>query len=247
MSRFEDIDNDRLIYTCNCGWVDLGHSNPKKTRRPHIGAITLWEDIQKESGTRSEYDSGFEVVYTQDMRKAGFSASETGHYFLRSNLDLNKKKSIALAIFQEISMKFETMQGSFPYKIFSSDSSFSQEDLVSNLIGFYTAVYPGVDFLKMCEPVSKAASKDVWKKFGSVGSEKNRTFEPSFKMCDDCKGKPTFPAKLQEIKAATKDEESDPPTKGVDFRNWAFMYDEKAATEAFIRKQQLRDRIGPKI
>ncbi len=25
MSNRDDIKNDRLIYTCNCGWIDLGH------------------------------------------------------------------------------------------------------------------------------------------------------------------------------------------------------------------------------
>src|SRR5262249_52361292 len=111
---------------------------------------------------------------------------------IKYGLGLNEKKAIALAIFQEVSLRFETMQGAFPYGIFSSDSSFSQEDLVSNLIGFYRALYPKVDFLALCGPVSKEASKKVWKTGGTVGSTKNRSFTPSLKACEECKGKPMF-------------------------------------------------------
>jgi hypothetical protein len=232
VSKFEDIDNDRLIYTCNCGWVDLGHANPHRTTRPHIGAITLWEDIQKETGTRSEYDDGFLVEYTQDMRKSVFSASESGFYFVKSKLPLDKKKAIALAIFREVSIKFETMQGDFPYGIFSGDSSFSQEDLVSNVIGFYRAIYPDKDFLKLCQPVSKEASKVVWNTSGSVGSEKKRDFKPLYHNCKDCPNPPVFPKELQEIKPAAKEPQANPPKKGVDFRDWAFLHDEKTAMAA---------------
>jgi hypothetical protein len=246
VSTFDDIDRGRLIYTCNCGWVDLGHANPTRTLRPHIGAVTLWEDIQKELGTRSEYDSGFLVVYSQDMVKWRLSAAETGHYFVRSRLDLKQKKAIALAIFQEISMRFETMQGSFPYGIFSGDSSFSQEDLVSNLIGFYKAVYPDIDFIGLCDPVSRESSKQVWKTSGGVGSRKNRTFKPLYKTCTDCRGAPTFPKELQEITAATKDE-AHPPTRGAAFRNWVYAHDEKTAIDNFIREHQWRMSREPKF
>jgi hypothetical protein len=123
MSRFEDIEAGRLIYTCNCGWVDLGHANPVKTTRPYVGAIALWEQVHSESGPRSEYDDGYMVTYTQDMRRWGLGASETGQYFVRYGLTPAMKRAIALAIFQELSLRFEAMQGSFPFRVFSGPSS----------------------------------------------------------------------------------------------------------------------------
>ncbi len=36
-----------LIYTCNAGWLDLGHLNPGSSR-PMIGASNLWASIKNE-------------------------------------------------------------------------------------------------------------------------------------------------------------------------------------------------------
>lgn len=239
MSKFEDIDSGRLIYSCNCGWVDLGHANPAKTKRPHIGAVALWEEIRKEQGIQSEYDDGFLLTYNQDMRKVGISATTTGDYFIKYRLEEATKKSIALTIFQEVSMKFETMQGDFPYGLFT-DSGFSQEDLVSNLIGFYRALNPDLNVLSLCSPVSKEASKEVWKQSGSVGSNKNVSFLPAFKPCKECTGKPTFPAVLQSITPATKELPKTPPDKGVQFRDWNINFDQRT----FARAQRYSSGAG---
>jgi hypothetical protein len=234
MSDFEDIDAGRLIYTCNCGWVDLGHANPVKTKRPNIGAIALWEQVESESGPRSEYDNGYLVTYTQDMRKWGVGVSETGQYFVQYGLAPATKRAIALAIFQELSLRFETMQGRFPFRIRSGPSSFSQEDLVSNLIGFYRALHPKTDFLAVCRPVSKEASKKVWTATGAVSAIKNQTFLPVFHSCFDCKGTPKFPEALQKIEPAEKAKRSTPPTKGVNFRDWQFVHDQKREFEMMM-------------
>ena len=235
MSRFEDIDGGRLIYTCNCGWVDLGHANPVRTKRPHIGAIALWEQIESENGPRSEYDHGFLVTYSQDMRRWGLGASETGQYFVRYGLEAGAKRSIALAIFQELSLRFEAMQGRFPFKVFSGPSSFSQEDLVSNLIGFYKALYPKTDFLAMCRPVSKDASKKVWQMSGAVDAVKNETFLPVFHSCADCLGTPKFPEAMRKIAPAEKAARSAPPPKGVAFRDWQFVRDQRTEFQLLVR------------
>lgn len=57
MSKREDIRDGRvqnnilkkfgLIYTCNAGWIDLGHLNPNNTR-PEIGAANLWKAVSVE-------------------------------------------------------------------------------------------------------------------------------------------------------------------------------------------------------
>ena len=49
--RIDILDGQRalsqtygLVYTCNLGWLDLGHMNPESTR-PHTGASALWKEI----------------------------------------------------------------------------------------------------------------------------------------------------------------------------------------------------------
>jgi len=59
-----------------------------------------------------------------------------------------------------------------------TDSGFSAEDLVSDLISFYRAVEPGRRYIEMCEPISQAKALAIWDKFGAVGSHKNNSFRP---------------------------------------------------------------------
>jgi hypothetical protein len=213
MSTRRDVENGRLVYTCNCGWVDTGHADPT-SRRPNVGAASLWDQVKNERGGLSRLGGGFKVTYAQDMRRWGLSAGVTRSYYVRQGLTLERKEAAALAIFMEVSYGFEDLQGSFPYNLTSSaDSSFSEEDLVSDLIGFYIAVRPGTRYLDLCQRVSVQSSLHVWDTYGSVGSNKNRTFQPVFHPCDDCRGQ-QFPAQLQAIR---------PAQKGGDFRDWRLV------------------------
>jgi hypothetical protein len=214
VSTREEVESGILVYTCNCGWLDRGHAD-SRSRRPHVGAESLWLQITRESGRRSTRTDarGFQVIYTQDMSKWGITAAETRSYFVQSGLSVAQKESAALAIFMEVSVGFETLQGSFPWSLssHSNDSSFSEEDLVSDLIGFYVAVRPGINAVELCGAVSTAASLVVWDTYGSVGSNKNHTFSPRFHPCDECRGAGRFPAAFQQIT---------PATKGTTFRDW---------------------------
>jgi hypothetical protein len=218
MSARTEIASGRLVYTCKCGWIDTGHANPKRSARPHIGAISLWDQIVNETGLASKFPDtkGFQVVYGQDALVSVFGfhmyPGLFRRYLVQPGLSRQAKEAVALAIFQEVSYGFESRQGLAVW----SDSSFSVEDLVSDLIGFYTAVRPQIDYLRLCEPVSKDASYKVWDTFGPVGSTKNKTFEPVFFDCDECRSKGPFPQELQRIK---------PATKGADFRDWLDLDD----------------------
>jgi hypothetical protein len=217
VSTREDVESGTLLYTCNCGWLDTGHAD-SRSHRPNVGAADLWRRISTETGLASAKvgASGFKVTYTQDMRKWGVTAAKTRDYFVKRGLTAAQRESVALAIFMEVSHGFEAMQGSFPWSWLSSrskDSSFSEEDLVSDLIGFYVAVRPGVDVRALCKPVSTQAALDVWDTYGSVGSHKNHTFTPMFHPCDECKGAGRFPALFQQIL---------PAAKGTIFRDWTW-------------------------
>ncbi|MCF6202715.1 MAG: hypothetical protein L3J59_03465 [Methylococcaceae bacterium] len=70
MSNREDIiegnqatgSRKRLVYTKQCGWVDLGHARPD-------GANGLWQDINIQNhGVGNE---NHKLEYSQWMRKGG--------------------------------------------------------------------------------------------------------------------------------------------------------------------------------
>ena len=87
-------------------------------------------------------------------------------------------------------MQFETMQGTFPWSLKTGDSSFSVDDLVSNLISFYRAVRSRKDYVKLCEPVSKSAAEAVWDTSGAVGTHKNRQVQAVLFPCAACANSP---------------------------------------------------------
>lgn len=233
-----------LVYTCNLGWLDLGHMDPKSTQ-PHTGASALWKeigaggpDVRQCKGVHRDIctlpsmanafpavqfsddkSTGFKLTYKQDMSKRVLGMTTSSgvkrEYIIRHNLTLSEKKSVALAIFMEVSLEFETHQEHFPN--FITDSGFSQEDLVSNLIGFHIAVgtVTKAQVLALAKPVSKATALTIWDRYGAVGSNKNRGFKPMFspdttmitdKACiNECAGiVPRAPEFLSSITPAKK-------------------------------------------
>lgn len=144
------------------------------------------------------------VMYRQGMRKFGLSRDFAKFYFIRKGLPLATQRSVALAIFKEVSMGFEDVQASLSA---FTDSGFSEEDLVSNLLGFYVAVLGNVDWRGHCKPVSAEASRVVWDTLGPVGSRKNHQFVPKLHACEECKAKhhitrPHFPPIFSSIRPA---------------------------------------------
>jgi hypothetical protein len=213
------LTNRGLVYTCKCGWIDIGHASPRSSR-PNVGAANLWRTVRDELGPRSLNGLWHRVTYSQTMGKFGLTAGLTQDFAIRLGLSAPDKESVALAIFMEVSGDFESYQGSaFPYALQSSRSSFSAEDLVSNLIGFFSAVRPGPDYIKLCQPVSKAAAEGIWDSYGHVGRSMNkvREFRPLLFPCDDCPDGPpsrrlgVLPSFLQSIHRAQR---------GSNFRPW---------------------------
>jgi len=44
MTEREHVKDEKLIYTCNCGWIDLGHINDT-SEREFVGPKNLWKQI----------------------------------------------------------------------------------------------------------------------------------------------------------------------------------------------------------
>ena len=201
-----------LIYTCNAGWLDLGHLNPHSTR-PMIGAANLWAAIRAE-GLPAFRDNqrGFLVRFRMDHGGIPGRPGVERHYVVKFGLTDGQKRSAALSIFMDVSIHFEGFQG----YAFWKDSNFSQEDLVSNLIGFYIAVgaMTKAEAIRIAHPVSRTTAEAMWHRHGAVGATKNRTFrphiletgrdDPILQQCiDECAGQPrAFPSQFQTIPPA---------------------------------------------
>ncbi len=221
-----------LLYTCNAGWLDLGHLNPEN-KRLEIGAANLWKQLMQEGTNaidpscnapyvtsyaafsspmnyvprRPEYclqdreykfrdgTKGFIVRYRQDHAGYTCKPGAGGKYIVKKNLTIAQKQRVALAIFQDISIRFEDFQASASW---FTDSGYSQEDLVSNLIGFYIAIgkIKRTDAIAACKPVSDKAAFAIWDRYGPVGKNKNKSWTPKLaentgyetenESCDDC-------------------------------------------------------------
>jgi len=135
------IEDEYYSYSCNCGWLDWGHAGPR-TAKQIISKVYYeprfepGEILPNVPFTASNY----KVVYvslTQFDPLFGRIPIFTVSKFavVRRHLDLNTKQRIALSIFKNLENEFEVAQGQL-----GASSSFAEEDLASNLIGFYIAI-----------------------------------------------------------------------------------------------------------
>ncbi len=176
MSKRKDIVDGRhsytlkygLIYTEVLGWIDLGHAQGKDTRD------LLAQFERGESSGKARYD----VTYSQSMVDP-FHTMKMGKFItwrIKRGRSYNERKSIALGMMMSLSLKFEGLQSSFPINLVT-DSGFSGEDLVSNLLGFYRVVSIQNPF-EMLRPVSKENALKRWDYYGEIGIWKNEGFTP---------------------------------------------------------------------
>ncbi|MBE8597108.1 hypothetical protein [Xenorhabdus sp. BG5] len=167
MSSRSDVIEGRLVYTEKLGWVDTGHSKGNDARML-MAAINSGDDTK---------ESYFTIKYTQYMGLGlKYGTSKITRWRVRRGLSLNDKKRVALTIMMYTTHLFEAHQDSFPFTWYT-DSGYSGEDLVSNLLGFYQAIN-GVDYLFQLQPISKEDALKRWDYYGSIGKYKNKMFKP---------------------------------------------------------------------
>jgi len=128
--------NFGLIYTCNCGWFDRGHSHPE-SKRPGMGTANLWKTILQERGMPDVRNrrQGYVFSYRQDAIRTIIGIplypGAGGTYYVPRGLSHVQKEQVALGIFLEVSYAFEETQNSWlARKLTGTDSGFSEEDLV---------------------------------------------------------------------------------------------------------------------
>jgi len=157
-----------LVYTEVIGWIDLGHAQGTDIR-------ALLRSI--DSGELSGQEC-YDVTYSQSMIDPT-RTMKMGKFItwrIKRGRSYFERRSIALAMMMSLARKFEGLQASFPINSVT-DSGFSGEDLVSDLLGFYRVVSIQNPF-EMLRPVSKAGALKRWDYYGKIGSWKNDSFLP---------------------------------------------------------------------
>lgn len=157
-----------LVYTEVLGWIDLGHA-----QGTDIKNLLRNMDAGESSGKER-----YPISYSQSMVDP-FHTIKMGKFItwnIKHGRSYFDHKSIALAMMMALARKFEGLQHSFPIS-FITDSGFSGEDLVSDLLGFYRVVSIQNPF-EMLRPVSKEEALKRWDYYGKIGSWKNRGFTP---------------------------------------------------------------------
>jgi hypothetical protein len=157
-----------LVYSEILGWIDLGHALGRDIKR------ILEQMAEGEKGSAPYY----EVVYSQSMYQRNHTLG-TGVYLLwmvKKGTPLHVRHSIVLAMMMITAGRFESRQASVPFS-WATNSGFSAEDLVSDLLGFYRVIRP-MNYFAQLKLVSKAEALKRWDHYGEIGRYKNRLFQP---------------------------------------------------------------------
>lgn len=197
----------RLGYTCRCGWVDWGHALPG-------AAQNLKGQIDKEKPDFPLLDKLTKLTLDDEPAYAVYfglsmgstvKVSDVRHWIVRKGLSQKERESVALSIYLTASHSFERLQGGFPFGIVTSSSSYSPEDLVSNIIGFYSAFrfIPQIKMLQICGDVGEAESFRIWDNHLPHGLNglKNKTTRPILFPSPKCSGNTSFPPQLNTVQA----------------------------------------------
>ncbi|MFE8100850.1 DUF4056 domain-containing protein [Brenneria goodwinii] len=155
-----------LIYTEELGWIDLGHARG-------ADIVDLLHKFRTgESGSKDTY----RIRYNQ-MMFIGHRSIGTGRFVeweIKRGRTNSEIESIALAMMMHTSYNFEYWQTHFSW---FTDSGYSAEDLISNLLGFYYAI-SSQNYLFNLKAVSQEAAFRRWDYYGTLGQHKNKSFFP---------------------------------------------------------------------
>lgn len=213
MTQRSDIEPNsnswrRLSYTCRCGWVDWGHALPEgaKTLKTQMEAELAEGPLLGQMKVFLEGAPAYILSYGQGMGTRRIRVDAMRHWIVRKGLSLAQRHSVALAIFMQASMDFEDLQGRFPFSIKTANSSYSMEDLVSNLISFHAALtsLSQKQLRQICGEVSVKESYRLWDEHlpDGLGGIRNRSFRPILFPCNECTtGSTAFPGLLTSISA----------------------------------------------
>lgn len=157
-----------LVYSEILGWIDLGHA---------AGTDIINILKQFDTGENSP-DPRYTITYSQSMSKYGrrFGVGAHARWSIKKGRSQESKYSIIIAIMMRTALRFENLQASFPFS-WATDSGFSAEDLVSDLLGFYRVTRP-MNYFSHLRIVSQQDALRRWDHYGAIGNYKNKLFRP---------------------------------------------------------------------
>ncbi len=187
-SKRSDVETNsngwrKLSYTARCGWIDWGHALPGNANRLKNIIDAEKSDLFGLRKIKIFYENKPAFVFQHNMTMGYkfIKFGPSGLWVVRKGLSAKEKENVALGLYLLASHSFESFQGGFPFNLVSS-SSYSGEDLVSNLIGFYQA-YRGLSEVAArlaCGETSVEESLRIWDTHtpGGLGNMKNYNLKP---------------------------------------------------------------------
>ncbi len=180
-NEYEDaIRKGDIVFSKKYGWVDASHAFVDTDRNnPFIGVKNLWRQLKNPPLPSQISDGYYSVNYKQDVILLGLSVGIERQYLVKPGLSFAQRKSVALAILQDVSLAFESLQSLHP----TSTSSFEPADLPSNMLSFYRHVegYTEQQIRNIIETVSVNQSLEVFRLYPCTFVDKkykNKTFKP---------------------------------------------------------------------
>ncbi|TBW39880.1 DUF4157 domain-containing protein [Azotobacter chroococcum] len=165
------VKSSEFSFSTNCGWIDWGHAMPGFAQEL-IARVQQASDALKTGGT----GTGLSPRMTAKKYGIIFSSASM-EIVLARPLTADEVLAVSLSILKNVSMIFETQQ---EWTDWFSGSAFSQEDLPSNLIGFYRATNSRGFTIDQIKQYCDAQDVDTsLKEFDKPSDfQKNRTFSP---------------------------------------------------------------------
>jgi hypothetical protein len=181
-THLRQLASGTLGYYRNYGWVDWNHANPTFPNR----VLELVKAVTEGSNGPGHREKGEEGEFRLQMNPNRFAeavAYPIYYYTVKCKLTDDEQKEVALAIFMDYNIKYEKWQSGWPVNVLTN-SGFSQEDLPSDIIGFYMAVkkLSRENVEQLIGPqLGPAEAKALLTKMGTdlgLPRNKNYTFDP---------------------------------------------------------------------
>lgn len=172
------IPEGRYSFSSNCGWIDWSHADPSLVNTL-ITRVRNASNALQSVGSSPPSSTGdlSTPTMTSSVPHVGLvlSSASMSVRLLRP-LSADEVFAVALSLFKKLSVVFETQQ---QWTDLIGSSSFAQEDLPSNLIGFYRAArgYSRSDIGRFCGELSAADSLAEYDRDHDF--ERNRSFTPA--------------------------------------------------------------------
>lgn len=194
MITLKHVQSGSHQYSCRCGWIDKDHASmddagPEDDIR--LDVIANWKQFPTQPNARRSPDgTGWLINYKQPvgiMSNVAAFTFPTGWYIKDLPRGAEAYRAVALRLYQLANDHLEQLQGGPSEPI--RHSSFSYEDLSSNMIAWYRGVlgYTRARVNDICQTISKEQSVELARAIGIDNIlDKNREWGKTLLFSDKC-------------------------------------------------------------